>query len=91
MLGLFMAALGFVVFFEVATDFEKKEKRLPCFNDFDFFAGGAMVDIVGFVFEIYVAGSSWIAEAQRRNIVVSCPVVLPGNMMKKQVRIGPLY
>jgi hypothetical protein len=34
------AAAGFVAF----VDFEKKEKRLPCFNDLAFFAGGAMIN-----------------------------------------------
>ena len=39
--GVGFAAGG--AFFWLATDFEKKEKRLPCFNDLAFFAGGAMV------------------------------------------------
>ena len=46
LLAVLFEGFGFAAggaFFWLATDFEKKEKRLPCFSDLAFFAGGAMV------------------------------------------------
>lgn len=46
-LALLPAGLAFATgaFFVLATDLEKKEKRLPCFSDLAFFAGGAMTNV----------------------------------------------